>query len=357
MENKPSYIPALDGLRALSILLVFLGHVGLGGVVPGGLGVTTFFFISGYIITSLLSSEFKARGTINLKLFYIRRILRLYPALVLMLILTTCFVLFLGFSFPWKELVAALFYFENYYFEAAHTYTIFHFQILWSLAVEEHFYLAFPILLLILIKRKLLFLALILGLIIIALATRIYIADKYGANEYAFVQTYILTHCRFDSILYGCLLAIIINSNYKVLFLRISTSVVAFSLGLLLLLFTFIYKDDFFRQSFRYSLQGISLLIMVSAILFDDKYSFLKNALSNKLLVYVGRLSYSIYLFHFLAEKITKEFVKDSPLLNALVMTVLTIMLSVFSYHIVEVPFLKAKKRFGSDPVFNTSQQ
>jgi peptidoglycan/LPS O-acetylase OafA/YrhL len=356
METKTSYIPALDGLRALSILLVFLGHVGLGGLVPGGLGVTTFFFISGYIITTLLSSEFTAQGTINLKSFYIRRILRLYPALLLMLILTTSFVLFLGFSFPLKELVAALFYFENYYFEAAHTYTTFHYQILWSLAVEEHFYLAFPFLLLNLIKRNLLFIVLIVGLIIVALVTRIFISYRHDANEYAFVQTYILTHCRFDSILYGCLLALIIHSDYKEPFLKISTSFVAFSFGLLLLLFTFIYKDDFFRQSFRYSLQGISLLIMVSAILFDSRYSYLKKVLSTKLLAYIGKLSYSIYLFHFLAEKISTEYIKDSPLLNALVMTVLTIMLSVFSYHIVEVPFLKAKKKFGSHLALDTSK-
>lgn len=349
MNKVTGYIPALDGLRALSIIVVYAGHIGLGNFVPGGLGVTTFFFISGYIITNLLITEFNQRGSINLKTFYIRRVLRLYPALLLMLLLTTAFVMFIGYPFPYKELGAALFYLENYYFAAAHTFLTFHFEILWSLAVEEHFYLVFPFLLLALVKSNRVLLFTTLTLIVIALIIRVYISDLHNANEVAFVQTYILTHCRYDSILYGCLLSIFIHSTYKENFLRITTSVAAFCIGIALLLFTLIYKDDFFRQSFRYSLQGMALFIMIASILYNSRYAFINKILSSKVLVYIGKLSYSIYLFHFLAEMICKEYVKDDKLTRVLLMSAITIVLSLFSYHVVEVPIMKVRRSYGSN--------
>jgi len=342
------YIPALDGLRALSILLVFAGHIGLGNFVPGGLGVTTFFFISGFIITNLLITEYNKSGTIRLKLFYIRRLLRLYPALLLMLLLTTVFVLYLEHSLPWKELIAALFYFENYYFVSGYTHLTFYYKILWSLAVEEHFYLVFPFLLLALARKINVFFMATVTLVVIALLTRVYISYHYHANEYAFVQTYVLTHCRFDSILYGCLLSIIIHSRKGSHFLKVSTSLVTFIAGILLLLFTLIYKDEFFRQTFRYSLQGIALLTIVTSILFNNRYHYLNQLLSTRPLVYIGKLSYSIYLFHFLADMIAEEYTKNDPLLKVMMITGITIVLSLCSYHLVEVPILKVRRNFGS---------
>ena len=80
---KPSYIPSLDGLRAVSIALVFLSHVGFGHVVPGGFGVTIFFFLSGYLITGILVRELAGSGSIDLLRFYARRLRRLLPALLL----------------------------------------------------------------------------------------------------------------------------------------------------------------------------------------------------------------------------------------------------------------------------------
>ena len=84
-----AYQPVLDGWRAVSILLVLVSHGGLDKVVPGGLGVTIFFFISGFLITSLLISEFQREGRISLKKFYLRRFWRLAPPLICFIVLST----------------------------------------------------------------------------------------------------------------------------------------------------------------------------------------------------------------------------------------------------------------------------
>ncbi|HUD26234.1 MAG TPA: acyltransferase family protein, partial [Burkholderiaceae bacterium] len=87
-----AYQPVLDGWRAVSILLVLLSHGGLDKAVPGGLGVTIFFFISGFLITSLLISEFRSDGRISLENFYLRRFWRLAPPLICYIILSALLI-------------------------------------------------------------------------------------------------------------------------------------------------------------------------------------------------------------------------------------------------------------------------
>ena len=153
--DQDAYLPALDGLRALSILLVVASHLGLGHIIPGGLGVTIFFFISGFIITRMLLSENARCGAISLTAFYVKRAFRLAPALLVYILLCLLSFAALGEPIPLLDITAAIFYAANYY-------NVFHgwgggaespLSILWSLAVEEHFYLAFPLLLLVMRRR------------------------------------------------------------------------------------------------------------------------------------------------------------------------------------------------------------
>ena len=83
-------IPSLDGIRAISVLIVVLGHSGLEDVVPGGLGVTIFFFLSGYLITTLMLTEYERTGGINILNFYTRRAFRLMPPLLVTLAIAYC---------------------------------------------------------------------------------------------------------------------------------------------------------------------------------------------------------------------------------------------------------------------------
>ncbi len=113
MDNK--YFPFLDSFRGVAILFVVISHMGLDYIVPGGFGVTLFFFISGFLITRLLIFEYEKKNSIDLKNFYIRRFLRLYPALLIMLFVS-CILIFIFECQPSKTyFLSGLFYYTNYY--------------------------------------------------------------------------------------------------------------------------------------------------------------------------------------------------------------------------------------------------
>src|SRR5258708_3379803 len=104
------YIPALDGMRAVAILLVVASHFGLNVIVPGGFGVTLFFFISGFLITRLLIAEQSRTGEISIASFYIRRFLRIGPALVTMIIVVFLSYYLLVGPINYWEILAAMLY-------------------------------------------------------------------------------------------------------------------------------------------------------------------------------------------------------------------------------------------------------
>ncbi len=151
-----SYLPGLDGLRAVAVIAVVLYHAGLAWMPGGFLGVEVFFVISGYLITALLLAEWRRRGRIDFKAFWLRRARRLLPALYVLLVATLAFaVVFLPGEVARlrNEALAAFGYVTNWYlvfnqesyFEAAGRPSMF--RHLWSLAVEEQFYLVWPALL------------------------------------------------------------------------------------------------------------------------------------------------------------------------------------------------------------------
>lgn len=113
--STTNYVPALDGLRAVSIAFVIIGHCGLEHLVPGGLGVTLFFFISGLLISRLLLVEFQRTGRINLSRFYFMRFLRLMPALYLFVLIGGIAFAVIGFTISPLNYSAALFYWANYF--------------------------------------------------------------------------------------------------------------------------------------------------------------------------------------------------------------------------------------------------
>ena len=183
IDLSTGYVPALDGLRAVSIGLVVICHCGLDRVVPAGFGVTLFFFISGLLISRLLLAELQRTGHIELLHFYFMRFLRLMPALYLSVAVAALAFAAIGFAMTPLHYSAALFYWANYfgvYFSdvyggfatAPHSDVQNPFAVLWSLAVEEHFYFMFPALLLLFAKRLRVLLGVLALLCLAALAWR-----------------------------------------------------------------------------------------------------------------------------------------------------------------------------------------
>lgn len=206
-------IPSLDGIRALAATIVFASHAGNQDVIPGLFGVTVFFFLSGYLITTLLRTEFEKHGRISLRNFYLRRAFRIFPPMYIVLV-------FLLFSSgigadpdaPTLETVSAQFlHITNYYRLAfPERDLISDSAVIWSLAVEEHFYLLYPLLLIGLLrflnysKIALLF----AGLCVAALAWRCVLTFVFHVNEH---YTNSATDARIDSLLFGCIMGIGLN--------------------------------------------------------------------------------------------------------------------------------------------------
>ena len=261
------YVAGLDGLRALSISLVILGHLGFGALAPGGLGVTIFFFVSGYLITGLLMAEHARNGRVDLPRFYARRFLRLTPELLAFLLLAgLVFAPVFGQTFPGVQLAAALTYWTNYFIlwgaggECAHCVTTGH---LWSLAVEEHFYLLAPAAMLACAFAPRRLVGLLLAVIAAAALWRWAAFVQFGRSE---IYTYKATECRIDSIAWGCLAAVLERSWPRGLELLRRHARSAFALGCALLVASLAWRDETFRATWRYTVQTGALLLIVPAL-------------------------------------------------------------------------------------------
>jgi peptidoglycan/LPS O-acetylase OafA/YrhL len=302
-------VPSLDGIRGLSVLIVVLGHSGFDALVPGGLGVTIFFFLSGYLITTLMLAERDRAGRIIIWKFYARRMLRLMPALFLSLAIAygLTYAGLLPGGITNTGLAAQLLYFANYYglfFDPGNTIPD-GTGILWSLAVEEHFYIFYP-----------LFMTLLLGIAfrprtigallgigcLVVLAWRIHLVQS---PNFMSDRTYYASDTRIDSIIYGCMLALIVNPKgqlhrAKTISVR-QWVVLAIAAGTLLL--TLLYRGPAFRETIRYSLQGLALMpLFYFAVRFSKNQPF--RHLNSPFAIALGSYSYAIYLIHYVVIKL-----------------------------------------------------
>ncbi len=306
--KKGLHIPSLDGIRALSFLLVFVAHSGLHQIVPGGFGVTTFFFLSGFLITTLMRIEWERTGTVSLKNFYLRRVLRILPPFYTVLVAATVLAALRvvpvagevpGGSLELRPVLAQFLHYTNYYgifrsFRGMAEGT----DVYWSLAVEEHFYLLFP--LIYLTTRRLGMSGRAQGFMFAALCLagciwRCLLVLKFDVPA---DRTYMGSDTRFDSIFFGCGLAVAMNPVLdEVPGSEPLWKHLLFPAGLVLLVFTFGYRAPWFRETIRYTLQGVGLIpLFVVAIKYPAWGPM--PFLSNNWLAYIGLLSYSLYLIH-----------------------------------------------------------
>jgi peptidoglycan/LPS O-acetylase OafA/YrhL len=219
MNSISSKIPSLDGVRAISFLIVFVAHAGLDRYVPGGFGLYVFFILSGYLITHLLIREDQVRGSISLPLFYARRTLRIFPPLYTVVGLSLLYLWITrqltGITVP--GVMSQLFYYSNYdnlLFHGRPPGIIPGLGPLWSLAVEEHFYLLFPPLIVFLLRRLRMsyksVTIVLLSMCLADLAWRVSVVvhfPKHLPSGVAYSWAEHGSDTRADSILYGCALA------------------------------------------------------------------------------------------------------------------------------------------------------
>ncbi len=295
--RETSYIPSLDGIRAVSILIVFAAHAGVSPLIPGGFGVTVFFFLSGYLITTLLCREYDRYGAISLRAFYARRVLRLTPPLLVTLAATAAAAWFglVDGSFEPDVVASQIFFYFNYYWiYGNHLEGYAGLSILWSLSVEEHFYLIWP-LLFIAIARGRIGTHHVLALLALILAWRCVRVLVFGAPEWTI---YISTDTRFDSLLYGCLLALMAhNGAAERIFPAGRARWLLMAAALAVIFATFLVRDETFRSTLRYSLQGIALMPLFHyAVTRPQEPVF--RPLNWAPVRRIGVYSYTLYLVH-----------------------------------------------------------
>jgi peptidoglycan/LPS O-acetylase OafA/YrhL len=355
------YMPGLDGLRALSILIVLVAHLGFEKLVPGGLGVTIFFFVSGFLITRILVGEQnKSGGKIELGSFYIRRFLRLMPALGVFIAGSWLLITPFGGKPMVSQAAAASLYFMNYYKILGDAFgwekLLVPWGHLWSLAVEEHFYLIFPAALALFGKSHAARLRLVLGAIIASALWRYVIVVHLGWSG---AYTYEATDCRLESIAWGCLLAIMLDGapreNARIGWLVGWPWVV---LGLGAILFTLVFREETFRATWRYSMQGMALFVFVLNLYALRSARFAIDLFEIMPLRWIGRLSYSLYLWHWpmiwIAFKISGLELGSTDRMSIPTMAAVVIASFAFasaSYYGVERPLFNLRKKFGGTPV------
>ncbi len=344
-----AYIPGLNGLRALSVLIVIIAHMGFEHIVPGGFGVTVFFFISGFLITRLLLAESDAKGRLGLGKFYMRRIVRLYPALLFMLYVTACVYIILGYGQPaLMELAAGVGYFTNIYQVIARTAGELPFMPwthLWSLAVEEHFYLIFPLLVVFCRLNWSKLARALCGIIVAALLWRTYIA--LGTNLPVHDYNYMMTDARIDSLAWGCLLSVALHMSGSAERFKHLIGFIPTGLAFIGLVLSFIIRDEMFRYTLRFTVQGAAIFILILNLYYWRALDFAFKILEWKPLAWIGSVSYALYLWHVPILNLFARSFGDS-LTVSVAAILLSFGLAAFSFYYVEQPFIALRRKYGS---------
>jgi peptidoglycan/LPS O-acetylase OafA/YrhL len=349
--------PWLDGVRGVAVLLVLAFHFRF--LTGGCFGVDVFFVLSGFLITTLLASEWQRRGAISLPRFYLRRLLRLFPALAALL---ACGYVFTAMYRPAeepqyrREMLYAALYLSN--FQSLHHLTFSSLGHTWSLAVEEQFYLIWPLVLVLLLRSRVsprtLVWIVAAGVVASAVHRNVlfYFRPPQGPlRNPAIMRLYTGLDTRADALLMGCLAGLLATWNLlpkSLLFRRLLGVAAAASTAGLAFAFTQSCMD---RNAWYYG--GFTLLALAVAIIITQLLANRSGAatkiLSSFPLTVLGRLSYGLYLYHIpVVEWLgLREMGWKAPGETATAVGV-TFAAAVLSYYLVERPFLRLKDRLQS---------
>lgn len=355
-KQKRRYISGLDGLRAISVLAVILYHLHIDWIDGGFLGVTVFFVLSGYLITDILVNEFEKNGKINFKTFWVKRFRRLIPALVVMLVSIGTWITLFQRDFLVGlrgEILAAFTYISNWYyvFQEHSYFTKFAppspLQHMWSLAVEEQFYIIWPVIMLIALtfvksKGKLAVFILLLSVISAEAMAFMFTPDVDPSRVYFGTDT------RAFSILLGAALAIIwpsakLSDNVTPELKKTLNITGIVSLLALLVMMVFIQEDGSFLYYGGMYLASAVTAVLIAVIVHPA--SSISKLFSFKPLIWIGVRSYGIYIWHFpiivlLGIAVKTESISGTKIAIALI---LTFILSALSFSLVEEPIRKGE--------------
>ncbi len=353
-----SYRPGLDGVRGVAILVVVAAHAKMASGWVAGVGVNIFFVLSGFLITSLLLAEWERFHSISLKKFYARRALRLLPALlVLIAVVVTWHGVMSAPVVAVRTMVdglIALFYSSNWMLVLGLRQPVHVFAHTWTLSIEEQFYLTWPILLILLLRRTgsraSLLRWVMLGMFLLIVERVVLVAGMPG-GVYAWLN--FGTDARADVLLTGCAAAIILHSKPICEDKRFKRTLkyLAWLVGIpgLMLINTRAEASvDFYAIGLHITTALFAVLVLVEVVI--SQKGVFGGLMSQRWLVAVGKVSYGLYLWHYpiFCEVQSRHW---PPLYEVGVELVLTAFATVASYYLIERPALKWKGRFNPTKV------
>lgn len=353
---KSRYIPALDGLRALAVLAVIVYHMGMPWATGGLLGVTVFFVLSGYLITSLLLIEWDNTKTINLPQFWLRRIRRLFPAIIFLVLGAAALCTIFDHSLLTKlreDMWAALLWVTNWwyifhdvsYFDALGAPSpLTHF---WSLAIEEQFYLIWPVVLFAAhkfgVKRSIMRNATLVVALLSALEMALLFDPTADPS-----RVYYGTDTRAFSLLIGAWLAFVWPSHMlgaaKSVQIAPTVRRVLDGVGLVALIALIIMiaeVDGFSPFLYRGGLLIASVLTAIIIAVMVHPASLVGKCAGVAPLVWIGKRSYAMYLWHYplLLLMNPRSTIAETPWWMYIIQMAVIFVAAAISYSFVENPF------------------
>ena len=314
MAYSTRYIPALDGLRSFAVLAVIFYHMGFSWAIGGLLGVTMFFVLSGYLITGLLIVEFRTTKSIDLPNFWLRRVRRLVPAIITVIVVVAILCTIFNHVLLTKmrpDVIPSLFFFSNWwqifhnvsYFEAIGSPSPL--QHFWSLAIEEQFYLIWPPLLLILFKTGIDETPLRRGVLVLAAISTLLMAFMYNPETDP-SRVYYGTDTRAFSLLIGSWLAFVwpagtlteksggsLTTSSRLLFDGVG------AIALIGVLAMCAFMEGYSPWLYRGGIFLCSVLTAIVIAVIAHPVSMLGRFMSLPPLVWIGKRSYGMYLWHY----------------------------------------------------------
>lgn len=342
-----SYLPGLDGLRAVAILTVIAYHFGFDRV-PGDLGVELFFVLSGFLITRQLLSEFRRSGTVDLGRFHHRRILRIFPAYYLYLAFAFLEECARGYCWTPGLLASGIGHVVNYYnaFNGHPNTVIAH---AWALSVQEQFYVLWPLALFALARRGSRWI--IGGLVVGVIAVVLWRCALIGMVGIVPAYLYNAFDTRFDSFALGCLLPALAQIPGTIARAMLISKSAWMPVGTLaILLISRVYGPDSYHYSIGFTIDTFLLALFVVQILIQHGH-WMWSWLDHSIARYVGKVSYSLYLWHLIGFGIANRITHFPAAPQLGIAMLICIGLASASYWLIERPFLRVKEelRLQSD--------
>ena len=361
-EGAAHHWPALDGVRGVAVLLVLAGHADLvagdtfhfEAFRGGHLGVDIFFVLSGCLITLLLLDEHRDSSRINIRHFYARRALRLLPALFAAIVLVGLLTAIVSDAAGGKSFPATVALVAGYVANWAHAHDRSYLGWLghaWTLSIEEQFYLLWPLVLSVLLRRRVPTARLLTGIVAVIVACMAYRVVGVGTGWFPNIE--FQTPARADSLLVGCATAILIRRQRDHPFVRWTTSAPA-GIAACLAIGAFVFASQYTRSTADmlvnggYTLLALAVAVLLAHCILDPRpVGAVRRVLSSKPLREVGRVSYGVYLYHFpIFFAVHDTRLQRNHAVEVAVALALTALAAAASFVLVERPMLRLKRRF-----------